>query len=122
MATQIGNKFHCYIFFFIFTACPTNKYGYNCKGTCGNCYENQCDAETGRCLKGCSAGSHGQFCRNCKYTTHNPNIGPVMQKETIAIFVLSISLNICFGCSKEPSHRDCSLEYPQHMFWLRNKK
>ena len=26
-----------------------------------------------------------------------------------------------FGCSKEPSHRDSSSEYPQHMFWLRNK-
>ena len=30
--------------------------------------------------------------------------------------------NICFGCSKEPSHWDGSLEYPQHMFLLRNKK
>ena len=29
---------------------------------------------------------------------------------------------MCFGCSKEPSHRDSSFEYPQHMFWLRNKK
>ena len=28
---------------------------------------------------------------------------------------------MCFGCSKEPSHRDGSFEYPQHMFWLRNK-
>ena len=27
-----------------------------------------------------------------------------------------------FGCSKVPSHRDGSFEYPQHMFWLRNKK
>ena len=26
-----------------------------------------------------------------------------------------------FGSSKEPTHRDGSLEYPQHMFWLRNK-
>ena len=25
-------------------------------------------------------------------------------------------------CSKEPSHGDGSFEYPQHMFWLRNKK
>ena len=40
----------------------------------------------------------------------------------IAIIFLSISLNICFGRSKEPSHRDGSFEYPQHMFWLRNKK
>ena len=29
--------------------------------------------------------------------------------------------NICLGCSKEPSHRDGSFEYPQPMFWLRNK-
>ena len=29
---------------------------------------------------------------------------------------------MCFGCSKDPSHRDGSFEYPQHMFWLRNKK
>ena len=29
---------------------------------------------------------------------------------------------MCFGCPKEPSHQDRSLEYPQHMFWLRNKK
>ena len=35
---------------------------------------------------------------------------------------LPISFNTCFGCSKEPSRRDGSFEYPQHMFWLRNKK
>ena len=29
---------------------------------------------------------------------------------------------MCFGCSKEPSHRDNSFEYPQHMFWLINRK
>ena len=29
---------------------------------------------------------------------------------------------MCLGCSKEPSHRDGSFEYPQYMFWLRNKK
>ena len=29
---------------------------------------------------------------------------------------------MCFGCSKEPSHRDGSFEYPQHMFWMSNKK
>ena len=40
----------------------------------------------------------------------------------IAIIFLSISLNMCFECSKEPSHGDGSLEYSQHMFWLRNKK
>ena len=29
---------------------------------------------------------------------------------------------MCFGFSKEQSHPDDSFEYPQHMFWLRNKK
>ena len=29
---------------------------------------------------------------------------------------------MCFECSKEPSHRDGSFEYPQHMFWLRIRK
>ena len=29
---------------------------------------------------------------------------------------------MCFGCSKEPSHWDGSFEYPQHMFWMRNKE
>ena len=40
----------------------------------------------------------------------------------IAIIFLPINLNMCFGCSKEPSHSDGSSEYPQHMFWLGNKK
>ena len=35
---------------------------------------------------------------------------------------LTISFIICYGCSIEPSRRDGSIEYPQHMFWLRNKK
>ena len=34
----------------------------------------------------------------------------------IVIIFLSIRLNMCFGCSKELSHRDSSFEYPQHMF------
>ena len=29
---------------------------------------------------------------------------------------------MCFGSSNEPSHGDGSFEYPQHTFWLRNKK
>ena len=35
---------------------------------------------------------------------------------------LLISFNICFRCSKDPSHWDGSFEYPQHMFWMKNKK
>ena len=52
-------------------------------------------------------------------------IRPVKQKKNqrkIAIIFLSISLNMCFGCLREPSHCESSFEYPQHMFWLRIKK
>ena len=48
----------------------------------------------------------------------------ISKKETheiVNIFLL-FRLNMCFVCSKEPSQRDGSFEYPQHMFWLRNKK
>ena len=41
--------------------------------------------------------------------------------KIVSIF-LSINLNICFGFSKEPSHRDGSYEHPQHMVWSNNKK
>ena len=48
----------------------------------------------------------------------------MLPKELLFIsnIFLPISLNMCFGCSKEPSHRDSSFEYPQHMFWLRLRK
>ena len=65
------------------------------------------------------------FNRSTKTLFQNDNSEPQLSKNNlrkIEIIFLSISLNICFGCSKEPSHRDCSFEYPQHMFWLRNKK
>ena len=41
--------------------------------------------------------------------------------KSVNIF-LPIIFNICFGYSKELSHCDGSFEYPQHMFWLGNKK
>ena len=43
-------------------------------------------------------------------------------QRIIAIIFLSIKLNMCLGCSKEPYHRGGTFEYPQHMFWLRNTK
>ena len=46
----------------------------------------------------------------------------IKNKRQIAILFLSLSLNMCFGSSKEPSSWDGSFEYPQHRFWLRNKK
>ena len=45
-----------------------------------------------------------------------------LDKRNFVNIFLPISFNIRFGCSKEPSHWHSSLEYPQHMFWLRNKK
>ena len=43
-------------------------------------------------------------------------------ERKIVNIVLPISFNICFGYTKEPSHGDGAFEYPQHMFWLRNKE
>ena len=43
------------------------------------------------------------------------------ERKIVNVF-LSISYNISFWCAKEPSHWDSSFEYPQHMFWFRNKK
>ena len=45
----------------------------------------------------------------------------IFWRKIVNIF-LPICFNICFRCSKEPSQQDGSFEYPQHMFWLRNKK
>ena len=39
-----------------------------------------------------------------------------------AIIFLPSSQNMGSGCPKDPSHLDGSFEYPQHVFWLRNKK
>ena len=49
------------------------------------------------------------------------SVSKYFERKIVNIF-LPISWNICFGCLKEPSHWDGSFEYPQHMFWLRNKK
>ena len=47
-------------------------------------------------------------------------INKALESKTVNIF-LSIRLNIVLG-AQEPSHRDGSFEYPQHLFWLKNKK
>ena len=49
------------------------------------------------------------------------NSSKKFQLKIVNIF-LPIIFSICFLCSKESSHGDGSFEYPQHMFWLRNKK
>ena len=40
----------------------------------------------------------------------------------IVIISLPFSKSIYCGCSKEPSQRDGSFEYPQHKYWMRNKE
>ena len=52
----------------------------------------------------------------CKFTVMK------FYEHKIVIIFLTINLNMCFGFSKEPSDRDGSFEYPQHMFWMRNKE
>ena len=48
-------------------------------------------------------------------------INKIFQRKLVNIFI-PISFNICFGCSKEPSHWGGSFEYPQHNFgWERRK-
>ena len=58
-------------------------------------------------------------CRKCfKISNHRYTI---FERKIVNI-CLPISFNICFGCSKELFHWEGSFEYPQHVFWLRNKK
>ena len=56
-----------------------------------------------------------------KLTGCQVKINNFSNRKTVQIF-LPISFNIYFGCSKELSHWNGSFEYPQNMFWLRNKK
>ena len=57
--------------------------------------------------------------KNCKYfLTHNlEHMFWVLKRTKIVNIFLHIILSIFFGCLKEPS-----LEYLQHMLWLRSKK
>ena len=57
------------------------------------------------------------------------DVNPVIGLDKCIFFVckivnifLPISFSTCFWCSKELPHGDGSFEYPQLMFWLRNKK
>ena len=45
-----------------------------------------------------------------------------MFERKIVVIFLPININICFGCSKEPSQWDGSFEHPKHMFILMGKK
>ena len=54
-------------------------------------------------------------------STHRFRLNKIFQRKIVKNFI-PIFFSICFECSKEPSHWDGSFEYPQHMFWLINKK
>ena len=63
-----------------------------------------------------------------KFTQHGKSlwvsqvkINQKILRKIVDIF-LPINFNVGFWCSKDPSQWDGSFEYPQHMFWLRNKK
>ena len=49
-----------------------------------------------------------------KQWEHVTGLDKLFERKIVNIFLPSF--NICFECSKD------SFEYPQHMFWLRNKK
>ena len=55
--------------------------------------------------------------------TVSPESKKKNHSKIVNIF-LSNSYNIkfCFRCPKEPSRWNGSFEYPQHVFWFRNKK
>ena len=57
------------------------------------------------------------------------SVGTLFYERKNVMISLPNNLNMCFGLSKEPSHRDerivsssSSFEYLQHMFWMRNKE
>ena len=52
-------------------------------------------------------------------------VSQLMKKQNqgkIAIIILYIRLNMCFGCTKEPSYRDGSFECSKHRFCLEIRK
>ena len=53
--------------------------------------------------------------------SENHGFSKLFERKTVIIFI-PIHLNICYGCSKEPSHGGGSFEYPQHMLRLRSQK
>ena len=46
------------------TACPSERFGYDCREECGNCYQkNACNHINGTCADGCNEGFKGQLCK-----------------------------------------------------------
>ena len=79
------------------------------------------------CLCCCHASKSGFLITRPKHwmeliiDLESKGLETIFWRKIVNIF-LPINFNICFGCSNEPSQWDGSFEYPQHMFWLRNKK
>ena len=63
----------------------------------------------------------GIWCHSEAVTLSTGLDNKIFQRKIVNIY-LPINFSACFWCSKEPSHWDGSFEYPQHMFWLINKK
>ena len=62
--------------------------------------------------------------RKCHYVLEKEAYVQIRKFYLLKILIIFLpnNLNMCFGCSKELSHWDGSFEYPQHMFWMRNKE
>ena len=58
----------------------------------------------------------------CIELEKNKNKNQSLQRRKKSAILVDWFPHPYFGCSKETSHPDSSFEYPQHMFWLRNKK
>ena len=71
-------------------------------------------------ITNCSHYFYAQTCHNQLDNTYG-QVLKIWGRKIVNIF-LPIILNICFGCSKEPSHRDGSFEHQKHIQWLNNKK
>ena len=68
--------------------------------------------------------TQGIFTESAKECPRPAIIGPDLKKKNRLSqnceYFLSVILNYILGGQKEPSHRESSFEYPQHIFWLEN--
>ena len=54
----------------IFLECETGYFGPDCKSECGHCLNaSQCHRGNGTCLRGCSPGYIGSFCRESTFSS-----------------------------------------------------
>lgn len=70
MRSILGCVYDMFLYIQIIVECDGNKYGQDCRQTCGNCTDGeQCDHVNGICKNGCDAGMMGDTCDQCKHIT-----------------------------------------------------